>query len=220
VTVDARAATTPGAARAWAEVEVDRIGRFRGELVGFDQRVAIIAFEGQADVPVGQRVRLSMGVEDEQAEQLTGKVLDRFEDRGRWCVAVELADDGPSGRKHTRVPFSERVEVIGITDRPGPDPRWRGVAFDISSQGLGVTLPSEIRLGALVLLRFSLPPHRAAFQVRATAQSCVRESADTFRTGFLFERVTAGHAQHIQAALLHLFRARQRAIVAEAAELS
>jgi hypothetical protein len=201
------------APRAWAEIELKGQSRQRGELVGFDQHVAIVAVSSATDVAVGERVRLSLGVEGESAEQVLGSVVDRFEDRGRWCVAVELADDGPSGRKHSRVPFEERVEVIGITDRAGPDPRWRGHAFDISSQGLGATLPNEIRVGSIVLLRFSLPPHRAMFQVRATVQNCVRETADTFRTGFVFERVTSGHAQQIQAALHHLFRARRRAIV-------
>ncbi len=107
-----------------------------------------------------------------------------------------------------RVPFHERVEVVGITDRPGPDPRWRGNAFDLSIQGLGAVLPSEIRGGALVLLRFTLPPHRAAFQVRASVKNCQRESAESFRTGFLFERVTAGHVQQLHAAIVYLARER------------
>jgi hypothetical protein len=206
VTVDAREAIR--APRAWAEVDIDRFGCLRGDLVAFNERTAVVALHTPIDVPLGRAVWVVLGLDGQQAERVPAAVVRCFEHDGRPCVAVELADlSGAGRRRHPRVPYRERVEVIGITDRPGPDPRWRAVAFDVSLQGLGAVLPSEIRNGAVVLLRFPLPPHRAAFQVRATVKSCERESADAFRTGFWFERITAGHVQQLHAAIVHLARA-------------
>ncbi len=192
----------------WAQVDIDRLRSLRGDLVGFDTRSAVIALQEGDDVPVGRAVWVVLGVEGEQAARVAASVVQSFEEDGRRCIRVELADlDGAGRRRHPRVPFEERLEVIGITDRHGSDPRRRGMTTDLSIQGLGAILPSEIKVGALVLLRFMLPTHRALFQVRASVKNCQRESADHFRTGFLFERVTAGHVQQLHAAIVHLARA-------------
>ncbi|HEY3832986.1 MAG TPA: PilZ domain-containing protein [Acidimicrobiia bacterium] len=194
--------------QAWAQIEFDRLISLEGDLVAFDGRTAVVALTSQPDIPIGRAVWVVLGVDGEQAARVAASITRVQEDeQGRHCVTLELVDlVGAGQRRHPRVPFHERVEVVGITDRPGPDPRWRAHAFDLSIQGVGAVLPSQIRIGAVALLRFSLPPHRAAFQVRATVKTCERESAEAFRTGFLFERVTAGHVQQLHAAIVHLAR--------------
>ncbi len=194
------------APRAWAEVDIDQLGIVSGEVIGFSQRLAVVALATPTAVPVGRAVWLSLGLDGEQAERTAGSVVNTFDHvDGRRCVAIELVDvSGAARRSRVRVPFRERVEVLGITDQAGPDPRWRATAFDLSTQGLGVIMNTEIRVGASVLLRFPLPPHRHAFQVRATVTNCRSDSAVAYATGFLFERVTAGHAQQLHAAIINL----------------
>ena len=167
-----------------------------------------MSLPSQPDIPIGRAVWVVLGVDGEQAARVAASVTQVGDDEhGRHCVTLELVDLAGSGRRrHPRVPFDERVEVVGITDRPGPDPRSAGPRPDLSIQGLGAVLPTQIRIGAVVLLRFTLPPHRASFQVRATVKRCERESLESFRTGFLFERVTAGHVQQLHAAIVHLAR--------------
>jgi hypothetical protein len=193
-------------ARAWAQLDVDRLGVLAGDLIGFNPRLAVVALTTPADVPIGRAVWVSLGLDGEQADRIAGSIVEVFDHRdGRRCVAVELIDVGRGGRRRNlRVPFRERVDVLGITDRGGPEARWRGEAFDLSSQGLGAILPTNLRVGTLVLLRFPLPPHRAWFQVRATAMHSTRETAADFRTGFLFERISAGHSQQLHAAIVYL----------------
>jgi hypothetical protein len=195
---------------AWAEIEADRMGLLRGTLVGFDHRTAVVSLPHRADLPLDRAIWLTLGLEGEQAERVLGAVRASFDQDGAQCVVIDLADTtAPSGadlRRRVRVALHERVEALGISDRPGPDPFWRGTTFDVSSQGLGALMTSPVPVGTLVLLRFRLPPHRAAFQVRARVRSCERESAESFRTGFLFERLTAGHAQQLHAAVLHMAR--------------
>ena len=193
--------------KAWAQVDVG-LQTLRGDLVAFDQRIAVVKVATADDVPIGRAVWLVLGLEGEQAARVAASVVESREANGARLLSFELTDlDGAGRRRHPRVPFTERIEVIGITDIPGQDPRWRGHAHDLSIQGIGATLPTEIRSSALTLVRFPLPPHRAPFQVRAVAKNCEREAADSFRVGFLFERVTAGHVQQLHAAIVHLARA-------------
>ena len=200
-------ALAPAPGSAWAQIEMDGLRSVRGDVVAFDQRTVVIALDHVSDVPIGRALWVVLGIEGEQAVRVAASVVQRYDDHDRLRIAVELADPGGAGRRrHPRVPFTERIEVIGITASAGPDPRWRGSIADLSMQGVGTVLTNEIRVGAVGLLRFVLPPHRSVFQVRAQVVNCERESADRFRAGFVFERMTAGHVQQLHAAVMHLAR--------------
>ncbi len=202
--IDATASS--GAEVAWAEVHIGPLSSVRGEVIAFDGRVVRIAVrQGAADVPVLRPLSLTLGVGAEQAARVPATVVERRYDGGLACLHVELADpDGHSRRRHPRVPFNERIEAMAITDGPGPDIRFRGRAVDISLQGLGATLSEELKPGSHVLLRFVLPPRRDIFQVRANVRTSLRVDAHSFRTGFLFERMTPAHCELLEHGIVQL----------------
>ncbi len=208
---------SPRRSEAWAEIYIEGVGTFAGEVVGFDPQHTVVAFADPVSIPSGRAVVLALGVDDEQGQGVSGTSIATLTHAdGRCCVAIALNESidrrtlttSDERRRKARVPFVTRIEVMAITAKKSGDTNFRCEAYDLSTRGMGAVSHKEIKRASTVLLRFALPPHRGATaQVRASVAYSRALGADLgIQLGFEFERVSASQLLQLNTAINYLSR--------------
>lgn len=195
---------TVGVEHPWARVTVGGVGILDGDVIDFDDRSVTIAtaqpVRGAAGRPA--LLTLGMGADRRSGVMATVRATSTAPD-GRACLLVDL--DGPDTddrRRHDRVPFAAKVDILIVSGVASSDPRVKSVAVDLTPRGIAVRGERDLPPRADVLLRFPVPPARGAVvQVRGKVRWCRADPESGWLIGISFERVSASAAQQLRNAL-------------------
>ncbi len=180
----------------------------RGELVGFSQRTAVVAFDRAQPVSAGNTVRLRLGyseAHDSDETTVAARVLHvTFTRDGRPAVAFTLPDnEGRQRRTDGRVPWDESIELVVCDGRVSGDGHQRARAVDISVTGMSLLSDRELPPLTTVLLRLRLPRSHSAMQFRAQVRWC-RPSANQYLCGLAFTGIRPNQARDIAELVVEL----------------
>ncbi len=179
-----------------------------GDLVGFSDRIAVIAFDRAQPVAVGSVVRLRLGATTAttvQDDEVTTRVLQVTITRdGRPAIAFTMPEDGLEARRaDVRVPFDSRIDLIICDSRVLGDAHQSARAIDLSVSGISLWSDRMLPPMTKALLRFRLPGSQSVIQTRAQVRWC-RAVAQKYNCGLAFTLLKGGQSRDLATAVVLL----------------